>query len=207
MKYYVFSCTGRTASKRLCGLLNNTVHAKSTTSLSCPYSITNDNLLVKTSDLNLEHPSVELFENLPDGAVIHSHGTMLPEDTDNWTFILTTRKSMAEQIMSSFISAKLNNWNPIDPSIGLDSFELEEKNVLGMKNFIEEGNKNFMEKTKNFITIYLEDSIEEIEQKLGVSFTLEGLDNDKKWLSNHHYKDIIKNYEKVFEWCGENIPC
>ena len=76
-----------------------------------------------------------------------------------------------------------------------------------MKNFIEEGNKNFMEKTKNFITIYLEDSIEEIEQKLGVSFTLEGLDNDKKWLSNHHYKDIIKNYEKVFEWCGENIPC
>lgn len=207
MKYYVFSCTGRTASKRLCGLLNNTVHNKSTTSISCPYTISNDNLLIKTSDINLENPTRELFENLPDGTIIHSHGTLLPENTDDWTFILTTRKSIAEQIMSSAISSTINNWNPIDPSISVDSFELEEKNVLSMKNFIEEGNKNFIEKTKNFITIYLEDSIEEIEQKLGVSFPFDSLDNNKKWLSNHNYKDIIKNYKKVFEWCGENITC
>jgi hypothetical protein len=95
MKYYVFSSTGRTASKRLCGLLNNTLHDKSTTSVSCPYSITRDNLLLKTFDINLENPTRELFENLPDRTVVHSHGTLLPENTDDWTFIITLRKSIA----------------------------------------------------------------------------------------------------------------
>lgn len=200
MKYYVFTATGRTGSKRICSLLYNN-NKETIDQISCDYTITSEKEFVSTSNLNVPlGDAVERLDNLNDGLVIHSHACVVPTNKENWTFIHAKRKIIAEQIMSHAIADKLDSYNPVEKNIVCPKFNLIEKQVKQTKKYIETLNFEFESKTSP-IKIYVEDSLEEIERKLNINFS--NVYYDTKYKSNHHYKDIIINYKEVFEWCGE----
>ena len=191
MKYYVFSPKiGRTGSRRICSLLTNQT-------LPCTDWHIGEKGLIK-------HPGPTVFgkDNLPrklrdleDNTVLHAHLLFLPLDMENWTFILSKRNDLAQQTISACV-ATIAGHNPAD---NLESpITLEKQEVLGFARRLEQQYEEFKSKVDEYITIYLEDSVEEISEKLG-GIKLHRR-RDKDYISNNDYSKLITNYEEPYYW-------
>ena len=192
MKYYVFAPYGRTGSKRIVSLIGRYKF----TILDNSYYKENRRVVAK------------YLNDFEEGDVAHSHLLILPEKLDEWTIVLTQRKSKAEQIMSFEISKNLvDGFNPVKSSLPCSPFSLDENTVKSALKKINQEYKSFyntMKRAKkNYVTINMEDTLKEISEKLPIKHKEIQNQLDVKYKSNHHYKDIILNYQEVFNWCGE----
>ena len=194
MKYYVFSPRGRTGSKRIVGLLSG----------KYKFTIMNNEFFKD----NRKDVSRQL-NNAKDGDVVHSHFLLLPKNLEDWTIILTQRKSKAEQIMSFAISEKLlDGYNVGRFSQTIEPFSLDEETVKAELEKIKNGYQKFYNTmnvlNKSYVTIDMENTLEEISEKLPIKHDKEIASKlDVRHKSKHNYKDIITNYQEIFNWCGE----
>lgn len=192
MKYYVFAPYGRTGSKRVVSLIGR-------------YKFTIlDNYFYKQNRRDI----AAQLNNFEEGDVVHSHLLILPSNLDEWTIVLTQRKSKAEQLMSFEISKKLvDGFNPVNSSLPCTPFSLDEKTVKSSLKKINTEYKLFYNTmkmvNKPYVTINMEDTVEEISEKLPIKNRQLANQLDFKYKSKHNYKDIIINYQQVFDWCGE----
>ena len=191
MKYYVYSpWIGRTGSRRICSLLTDKV-------LPCtPWHIAQgklqyiDGINVKEYETNIP----QMLSELEDNTVVHSHSLILPLDTDNWTFILSKRNDRAQHLMSYGV-AVIAGYNPEDK---LESpIALDKEMILDMDRLMEKSYEEFDSEVDEYITIYLEDTVEEIADKLGVPLYE---NRDKDYVSNNDYSKIITNYNQIYKW-------
>ena len=192
MKYYVFAPYGRTGSKRIVSLIGK-----------YKFTILDNDFYRKNSQDVIA--SLNAFE---EDDVVHSHLLLLPNKLDEWTIVLTKRKSKAEQIMSFEISKRLiDGFNPVKSAMPCSPFSLDENTVKSALKKINQEYKSFYNTmkraNKNYVTINMEDTLKEISEKLPIKHKEIENQLDVKYKSNHHYKDIILNYQEVFNWCGE----
>lgn len=199
MKYYVYSPSGRTGSKRVLFFLRG---------FKTPHEYT----IMSETETNINGVSTtttktdikQKLNTSVDGTVVHSHSLVLPDNLDDWTIILTERKSKAEQIMSGQIAYRIpGGFSPVDPSITCEPFSLDKNTVTYLLTSIKNKYQKFYETVDSYVLINMEDSVEEIGKKITLRYPEEITEADTITKSNHHYKDIIINYKEVFEWCGE----
>lgn len=188
MKYYVYSPIGRTGSRRICSLLTNQT-------LPCaPWSALKEGLVRYPDERVYRNNIPRILGNLEDNTVVHAHGLFLPSDMDNWTFILSKRKDVVRQTVSAHIGSMIG-YNPED---NLESpITIEKQDVLRFARELEENYKKFESMVDEYITIYLEDSVEEISEKLGVKLHRR---RDKDYISNNDYSKLVTNYEETYSW-------
>jgi len=199
MKYYVYSPNGRTGSKRVLFFLRGFRIPHEYTIIS-EKEIHSNGAYITTTNEDIKRR----LNTSADGAVIHSHSLVLPDNLDDWTIILTQRKSKAEQIMSASIAHRLpGGFDKVDPSIKCEPFSLDKKTVSHRLLSIKEAHKKFYNTVDSYVTINMEDSVEEIKEKIPLKYPDEIDKADINSKSNHNYRDIITNYKEVFEWCGE----
>lgn len=199
MKYYVYSPCGRTGSKRVLSFLRSFKTPHEYTIMS-ETETNNKGVSTTTTKKDIK----QRLNTSVDGTVIHSHSLVLPDNLDDWTIILTKRKSKAEQIMSGQIACRLpGGFGVVDPSITCEPFSIDKNTVTLFLSSIKTKYQEFYETVDSYVLINMEDSVEEIGKKIPLRYTEEITNADTKSKSNHHYKDIIINYKEVFEWCGE----
>lgn len=194
MKYYVFSPRRRTGSKRIVGLLCG----------KYKFTIMNNEYFKD----NKKDVSRQL-NDAKDGDVVHSHFLLLPKNLEDWTIVLTQRKSKAEQIMSFAIAEKLiDGYNVGRFSQTIEPFSLDEETVKAELENIKNEYQSFYDTmnalNKSYVTIDMENTLEEISEKLPIKHDKEKASKlDVRHKSKHNYKDIITNYQEIFNWCGE----
>ena len=225
MKYYVISPAGRTGSRRISTLLHRHFNDKKEVSVSYdaftfggkpPESMgTRLRLMVSHHEKHIETTfhedsptfgeTAEIIKNAEDGTVVHSHTIVPLLDSENWVVIFSDRKSKAEQVMSKLIGMYLNTIDPIEADKKFEPFTAIKEEVEDELYSIEFQNQAAEEAYPKHIKIFMEDSLETIEEKLMLKFERNERTEtaNNKFISNHRYTDLITNYKEVFEWCGE----
>ena len=181
---------GRTGSRRVCSLLTDKVFP------CTPWHIFQGKLQY-INEINIKEYETnipEILSELEDNTVVHSHTFILPLDMSNWTFILSKRNDVTQQIISSCV-ASTAGYNPED---NLESkITIDKKTVLTYKRLLEEAWKEFDSEVDEYITIHLEDTVEEIADKLRVPLYK---DRDKEYISNNDYSKLVVNYNDIYSW-------
>ena len=225
MKYYVVSPSGRTGSRRLSTLLHRHFNDKKEA------SVCYDTFTVNGEPPNMENPIrfmvshfeknnstdyhedllpvaevAEILKNAEDGTSVHSHTTVPLLDRENWVVIFSERKSKAEQIMSKLVGGYLRSNDPLEADKNFEPFSVSKEEVEDIIFALDWQKKLCEEAYPDHIKIFLEDSLETIEEKLMLKFDRNERTEtaNNKFISNHRYKDLIINYKEVFEWCGES---
>lgn len=174
MKFWIFSL-GRTGSVRLTKMLSNGNHQH--------YGI--------TSKVWGDPDSEEHF-------VYHVHDTnrIPPDDAVK---ILSTRKNKKGIVCSRIVGLRLGDvWVPsLQKVLELSPFHVDEKEYKELYLEILESEQAYIDKY-NPIQIYLEDSIEDIERKLGVSLPYK--EHDTSSISMFPPKQFITNYDELQEF-------
>ena len=216
MKYYVCSPYGRTGSRRISSMLNETLNGEIYPRVACyikstPQTTIEEKLEIwfQTEDtfnkqkINFNEVS-EILKNLKDNTVIHSHKIVTLSDIENWTAIHSIRQSKAEQIMSNIIATHINSYSPVSADKKFAPIVVSKEAVDSALYFITNHEKKIKESYPNRIEIFMEDSIQTIEEKLMIKFNEKAKEkHETKYISNHTYKQLTLNYKEVFEWCGE----
>jgi hypothetical protein len=230
LKYYVISPAGRTGSRRLFSLLHRHFNDKKETSVD--YDVGGDQSFKKKElpmmetklrfivsqyekgkaisreqnwDTSLAEIA-EILKNAEDETCVHSHSSAPLLDGENWVVIFSNRKSKAEQVMSKLIGEYLGTHDPLEADKKFEPFSVTKEKVQWFCSRIEWKDTVCKELYPNHIEIFMEDSLETIEEKLMLKFDRNKRTEtaNKKFISNHRYKDLITNYKEVFEWCGES---
>jgi hypothetical protein len=144
----------------------------------------------------------ELRELVCDGMAIHSHTCMWTEDCD-WTNILSSRRDKTELPMSLAIAVKSGDWSG-DPNYKgeITPFILSECYYLSILKYCEGRERAFIKGVKRdtgkeAIIIYLEDTPEEIEEKLGIKIPKHIVSDRNSNKSKFRAKDYIINYDEL----------
>lgn len=238
MKYYIYSPLGRTGSTRLVYLLGPNRPRPATLELNTHYDGASkryamyqsktfsdkDNTITTflerypRSDIFdgkvLEHTPVifpKKYENIPNGCIVHSHTCMWPT-SENWVYILSSRKNKTEMPMSLAIAAATGYWNAkdepdMDPMMfgGKDEpFTLRSDWYYKQLKQCEARELAFIKGVKEntgkeAVIVYQEDTVEEIDAKIGPLHPSSNLINNKLKLSARRPKDYILNYEELKE--------
>ena len=230
MKYYVISPVGRTGSRRVFTFLHR--HFNDKKEASVHYGVGGDQSFEKKElptmesklrfivsqyekDDAISHEQnwdtslaeiAEILKNAEDETCVHSHSSVPLLDSENWVVIFSNRKSKAEQMMSKFIGEYLGTHEPLEKDKKFEPFSVTKEKVQWFLSMIEWKDTLCKELYPNHIEIFMEDSIETIEEKLMLKFdrTAHIEKADTRFVSNHRYKDLIINYKEIFEWCGES---
>jgi len=169
MKFWIYT-VGRTGSVRLVKMITESNHQHFGT------------IKIQMSNKQDEH------------YVYHVHDTSIPPP-DDAVKILSTRKSMKDIILSHHIGHKTGAWQPIlQKGIKLSPFHVSEEEY--MKDYL-----NYLRLEQEYvdkyspIIVYLEDSIEDIENKLGIQLPYPN--NDTAYISKFPPKEYIINYSEL----------
>ena len=175
-RFYIYSAFGRTGSTRLCHLLSPTPHT-----LIAPF-----------------HVDTELH------TVIHSHVldyTIPPM----YIPILSTRKDKRDIVLSNLIARKTEDWVPgINKPNEIKPFSVDVDYYIALSKQILLKEEHFLNKNTNAITIYLEDSVEDIQQKLQVPIV--DTSADKASISNYPPEQTIENYNELHDAYSDAFP-
>lgn len=218
MKYYVCSPDGRTGSRRISSLLNETLNGEIYPRVGCYIKNTFSSNSGETLEIWFQtedtvdkqkmnfNEAQEILKNLKDNTVIHSHPIVTLSDIENWTVIHSIRQSKAEQIMSKIIADYIKSYSPVTADKKFAPITVSKEEVNSALYCIIINEKKVKELYPNRIEIFMEDSIQTIEEKLMIKFSEKAKEkNETKYISNHTYHQLILNYKEVFEWCNE-IP-
>jgi hypothetical protein len=168
----------------------------------------------------LEHVPVifpKKYEHIPNGCVIHSHTCMWPT-SENWVIILSSRKNKTEMPMSLAIAAVTGYWHAKDepdrpPGLSTELSYFNSKDepftlrsdwyYLQLKQY-EARERAFLKGVKEntgkeAVIVYQEDTVEEIDAKIGPLHPSSNLINNGLKLSARRPKDFIINYEELKE--------
>ena len=216
MKYYVCSPDGRTGSRRIYSLLNETLNGEIYPRVGCFIKNTFPPNIGETLEIWFQTEDVfnkqkmnfneaqEILKNVKDNTVIHSHAIVTLSDIENWTVIHSIRQSKAEQIMSKIIANYIKSYDPVEADKKFAPIVVFKEIVDRELNSIMTHEKIVKELYPNRIEIFMEDSIQTIEEKLMIKFNERAKEkNEIKYISNHTYKQLILNHKEVFEWCNE----
>lgn len=222
MKYCIYSPIGRTGSIRLLYYINSSING-----LTIPksYESHHDNgahffkikephsqIVEKEEKLdytlvdNVKHwifPK-ELSDLVPDNVAMHSHTCMWAKDND-WTHILSTRKDKIELPMSFEIAIASGDWTA-DPDLKINTkpFKIPVDRYLFLLKRCERRERAFLKGVKkdtgkDAITIYLEDTPKEIEEKLGINIPEKIINEREQRISSLRPKEYILNYDELKE--------
>ena len=222
MKYYICSPVGRTGSKRIVFGINETINKKERIFIS-PGGLSDENGPVFHGfKLYTSHSSSSASSNYTDSQAIqimdawetpvtvHSHNVnVLPTDPTDWKFILSSRKRKIDTVFSGVLASKTGSY---DPSTTIEKdfqpFETDLDTVnLWMEDFVNRENIFFdkiLQLTGQLPTvIYLEDTWQTIQEKVGLEFKSDAQDTSTK--SKHKPIDYITNYDEILSWYEERL--
>ena len=123
--------------------------------------------------------------------VLHTH--VLSDETPGAIYILSTRESKKDIILSNLIARKTMEWTPGDGNT-LTPFSVDEKQYNALKGQLLLKEEAYIKKHSP-IVIYLEDSVEDIEEKLQTQVIYP--ENDTAFISKYPPKDYIINYSSL----------
>jgi len=179
--FHIYSPYGRVGSNRFAYLLTNSIY------FSGPWSKEDH-----TDPTEKHH-------------VIHSH--ILSDRTDNAQYILCTRRNKQHIILSNMIAQARGAWQP-QQSETVSPITVNIKDYIDRTQQLTLKEQRYIDET-NPIIIYLEDSVEDIERKLGIA--VEYPDKDTAYVSNYppseyvtNYADCISAYESTILF--QNLP-
>ena len=161
-KYYIYSAIGRTGSTRLCNLIHPGPHC-----LWAPF--VKDELTTQT--------------------VIHSHTLVFPVP-EGFQPILSTRKDKRDIVLSNFIARKTGDWIPGKAPPTIKPFSVDINDYIALTKQVILKEEQFIKKN-NPIIIYLEDSVDLIENKLNTALLRAA---DRTTVSKHPPDAYIANY-------------
>lgn len=221
MKYYICSPVGRTGSKRIVFGLNTTLKSSERMFIT-PGKLSDENdplfkgfkLYTAPDVFNTyaDDEAIRLMDEWETPITLHSHNVnVLPTDPSGWKFILSSRKRKIDTVLSGVISAKTGSYSPNDPiDEDFQPFEADLRTIdIWIEMFLERENTffdNIKRLTgKNPTVIYLEDTWQTVQQKLGQQFTEESKIQDTVTKSKHRAIDYIKNYDEIQSWYDERL--
>lgn len=221
MKYYVCSPMGRTGSKRI---MNGIRHAQKSNNQkmyippiqSGLNPTTRKDLLdgfqiitelkgeVSQSKGYTDDAAINLMDTWTTPIVCHSHNpTILPTDSNDWTFILSTRRKKIDIALSIIMGWKTKSFDPshpVDPSFKPFNADIDVvKTLLKYTHILENLFRTRVIKLTGDVpkTIFVEDTWEMLEQKIGI--TLNHKEHDKATISTHRADKYIINYQEIID--------
>lgn len=228
MKYYVCSPMGRTGSKRIVNGIHRTLgeHNKELKRMYISFEgvYRKDNMYYQgfqlltfngfevTGESYDNEAAIALMNDWETPIVLHSHNTnLLPSVSEDWKFILSSRKRKIDVILSILMLEKTGSSGPHDPIS--DKF----KRFRADPNRIEKYMEAFIKRENNFInnvialtgkppiTIYLEDTWQMVQQKAGAQFYESATPENTNTISSHKAEDYITNYNAIQKRYDNNL--
>ena len=219
MKYYICSPIGRTGSKRIVNAIwteletnqkfyippmnsefaSEAEHIKD--SLDGFRIVTKVSKGMKTEKI-ANSGVKELLDTWLSPIVCHSHNPyILPTDSKDWTFILSTRKNKIDIAFSIIMARETNSYEPLQPvDSNFKAFYADIEEVKTLVKYADILENVFIEKVKALtgklpITIFVEDTWETLEQKIGID--LNHKEHDTATISTHRADKYVVNYEEI----------
>lgn len=222
MKYYICSPIGRTGSKRIVFGLHKSLKLTERMFISIEGVYDENNHLFQgfklfrspsaVSDMYTDEQAIQVMNEWETPITLHSHNVnLLPTDTSDWKFILSSRKRKIDTVLSVLIAGKTGSSGP-HQSIDKDfqPFHVDVDIVdRWMEEFIKREN-TFFDNIKRLIgknptVIYLEDTWQVIQKKVEQQFTPEAEYQDTVTISTHRAIDYITNYDELQSWYDERL--
>lgn len=213
MKYYIYSPIGRTGSKRIFNPLADTIAAE--VGDSSRFTIHGDNArctLLKWNQPNTEH-DISILETWQNSVAVHSHNCeCMPRVSSGWKFILSSRKRKIDAVLSKLVAKQSDIHHPTmtkNKREPLYPFEVSQLEVSVLLEKYIAGESAFVEKVKSLgaipIVIYMEDSFDTVQEKLGISFKDDAGVHDTNTISNLKAVDYVTNYDAIQAMYDENL--
>lgn len=203
---------GRTGSKRIVFGLNMTLNVGERMFISLEGVYDENDPLFQgfklytapdVSDNYTDEEAIQIMNDWETPITLHSHNVnLLPTDPSDWKFILSSRKRKIDTVLSGLIAGKTGSY---EPTTSVKDFQRFEVNLDTIDRWMEEYVKrenNFFDNIKRLTgkppkVIYLEDTWQTIQQKVGQQFTEESKSQDTLTKSTHRTIDYITNYNKI----------
>lgn len=202
MKYYIYSPIGRTGSKRifvpLCVAIADEVMTNAHFSVNS--GSTTCDLLGTETRREQNSSTLDTWEN---SIAVHSHShECMPNSSSDWTFVLSSRRRKVDAALSKLVALKSGVNHPAkNPREEFSAFEASQSEVDAL---IEEhiaGEAAFVEKVTALggtpVVIYMEDSFDVVQTKLGKSFNDDAEVYDTNTRSNLTAIDYVTNYTEI----------
>jgi hypothetical protein len=222
MKYYVCSPIGRTGSKRIV----NGIWTELETNQKLYIPPMNDNhssdsehikdfldgfrIVTKVSKSIEKTEKIansgvkELLDTWPSPIVCHSHNPyILPTDSKDWTFILSTRRDKIDIAFSIIMARETTSYDPSQPvDSNFKAFYADIEEAKTLVKYADILENVFIEKVKALtgklpITIFVEDTWESLQQKIGID--LNHKEHDTATISTHRADEYIINYHEIIK--------
>ena len=202
MKYYIYSPIGRTGSKRifipLCVAIADEVMTNAHFSVNS--GSTTCDLLGTETRREQNSSTLDTWEN---SIAVHSHShECMPNSSSDWTFVLSSRRRKVDAALSKLVALKSGVNHPAkNPREEFSAFEASQSEVDAL---IEEhiaGEAAFVEKVTALggtpVVIYMEDSFDVVQTKLGKAFNDDAEVYDTNTRSNLTAIDYVTNYTEI----------
>ena len=178
MKFWIYT-VGRTGSVRLVKMITESNHQ------------------------HLGSIKIQMSNKQDEHYVYHVHDTSIPPPEDT-VKILSTRKSIKDIVLSNHIAHKTGAHQPAtQQGIELSPFHVSEEEY--MKDYL-----NYLRLEQEYvdkyspIIVYLEDTVEDIERKLGIELPYKR--NDTAYISKFPPKEYIINYSELPSQVPSEMP-
>lgn len=220
MKYYICSPIGRTGSKRIV----NAIRTELETNKKFYIPPMNDEFASEAGHIEefldgfrivtkvskgiektekIANSAVENLLNTWESPIVcHSHNPyILPTDSKDWTFILSTRKNKIDIAFSIIMARETNSYEPLQPvDSNFKAFYADIEEVKTLVKYADILENVFIEKVKALtgklpITIFVEDTWESLQQKIGID--LNHKEHDTATISTHRADKYVVNYEEI----------
>jgi len=221
MKYYVCSPMGRTGSKRIMNGIQDAqassnqkmyIHPIKSDLTPSPSRNLLDGFQVITevkdkgsqSKGYTDDDAITLMDTWKTPIVCHSHNpTLLPTDSNDWTFILSTRRKKIDIAFSIIMGWKTKSFDPshpVDPSFKAFNADIDVVKTLLKHTHILEN--LFIERVIKLTgdvpkTIFVEDTWEILEEKIGIELPNKKLDTST--ISSHRADKYMLNYQEIID--------
>jgi len=167
--FHIYSPYGRVGSNRVAHLLTNSIY------YSGPFS------------------KEDLTDPTEKHHVTHSH--ILYDKTDNAQYILCTRKNKQHIILSNMIAQARGAWQPWEENT-LTPITVDIPQYVALTQQLTIKEQRYIDE-HNPIIIYLEDTVQDIESKLGIA--VEYPERDTAFISKYPPEQYIANYSELIE--------
>ena len=219
MKYYILSPLGRTGSKRIFDplALKLNEEAEDSARFSIPKSTDDRCCLLRGNQENVNYigaDGIDILNTWSAPIAAHSHNSVcMPTSNDDWKFILSARKRKIDCVLSVLVARESHVLHPAlkDTKLkeGFGPFEADMDLVSNlMEEYIAEENA-YVEKVRALgsepIVIYMEDSFDTVQEKLGTSFKDDAGVHDTNTISNLKAVDYVTNYDAIQAMYDENL--
>lgn len=138
-------------------------------------------------------------DKLTTETVIHSH--VLEEIPQDFTPVLSTRKDKRDIILSNLIARKTEDWVPGESPNIIKPFSVDIDYYLALSKQLILKEQQYIERN-NPIIVYLEDSVDSIEEKLNISAIRAA---DRTTVSKHPPAAYIINYTECLNAYAEQF--